>query len=69
MEPVERIEEDIEAEFLQIGRPGVDNIGFGYRKSEAGFWAYHRMADREFQYLASTVQEFLAGWFSGCIIV
>lgn len=67
IEPAERIEEEAEAEFLQVGRPGVDNIGFGYRKGESGFWAFHRMVVWKFQLLAPTVQEFLAGWFGGRI--
>ena len=69
IEPCVRVAEDAGAEFLQIGRPGVDDIGFGYRKGRAGFWAYHRMIRRDFQYLAPTAQEFLAGWFAGRITV
>ncbi len=41
------------------GVRGVDGIGFGYRKGHPGFWAYHRMIDREFQFLAPTIQQFL----------
>ncbi len=69
IEPCERVEEAVDAEFLQVGRPGLDSIGFGYRKGHAGFWAFHRMVDREFQHLAPTVQEFLADWFAGRITV
>lgn len=69
IEPCERVEEELEACFLQIGRPGVDGIGFGYRKCQPGFWAMHRMEGDEFQYLAPTVQEFLDGWFAGRITV
>jgi hypothetical protein len=65
IEPAERVEEEVEAEFLQIGRPGVDSIVFGYRKGKPGFWAYHRMVDQEFQYLAPTIMQFLDGWSSG----
>jgi hypothetical protein len=68
IEPAERVEEDTEAKFLQVGRPGVDSIGFGYGKGHHGFWAYHRM-EREFQYLAPTIQHFLDGWLSGKISV
>ncbi len=57
------------AEFLRVGRPGVDSIGFGYRKEQPGFWAFHPMVDRDFQYLAASIQEFLAGWFAGRITV
>jgi hypothetical protein len=61
--------EECEGEFLQVGRPGVDSIGFGYRRGEPGFWAFHRMVDREFQYLAPSVQEFIEAWFAGRITV
>jgi hypothetical protein len=63
IEPAERVEEDVEAEFLQVGRPGVDSIGFGYRKGHNGFWAYHRMESR-FQWLAPTALQFLDDWLS-----
>ena len=69
IEPAERIEEESEAEFLQVGRPGVDSIGFGYRKGRPGFWAYYRMIDVRFEWLAPTVQDFLEGWLAGRITV
>jgi hypothetical protein len=69
IEACERVEEELEAGFLQVGRPGVDSIGFGYRKGQPGFWAMHRMDGGEFQYLAPSVQEFLDGWFAGRITV
>ena len=69
IEPANRVEEDVGAGFLQIGRPGVDSIGFGYRKGLSGFWAFHRMVDQDFQYLAPTVHDFLARWLSGEISV
>jgi hypothetical protein len=69
IDPCERVEEEPEAEFLQVGRAGVDSIGFGYRKGQTGFWALHRMEGRKFQYLAASVQEFLDGWFAGRITV
>jgi hypothetical protein len=69
IEPSGRAEEDAEAEFLQVGRPGVDSIGFGYRKGQPGFWAFHRMEGGRFQYLAPSVHLFLEGWFSGRITV
>jgi hypothetical protein len=68
IEPAERIEE-LGGEFLQVGRPGVDSIGFGYRKGHPGFWAFHRMVDREFQFLAPTIHQFLDGWHAGQITV
>jgi hypothetical protein len=67
IEPSTGVEEDVQAEFLQVGRPGVDSIGFGYRKNTLGFWAFHRMVDRHFQYLAPSVQAFLDGWAAGQI--
>lgn len=69
IEPADRVEEEAGAEFLQVGRPGVDSIRFGYRKGLSGFWAFHRMGKREFQYLAPSVQEFMEGWFAGRITV
>jgi hypothetical protein len=68
IEPRERVDEEPEMAFLEVGRPGVDSVGFGYRKGQPGFWALHRL-EREFQYLAPTVQEFLNGWLSGSITV
>lgn len=69
IEPSERVEEEAKSEFLQVGRPGVDSIGFGYRKGQPGFWAMHRMEGGRFQHLAPSVQEFLEGWFAGRITV
>jgi hypothetical protein len=69
IEPVERVEEDANVQFLQVGRPGVDKTGFGYRKGRPGFWAYHRMVEERFQYLAPSLALFLEGWLSGRITV
>ena len=69
IESAGQVEEDAVAGFLQVGRPGVDSIGFGYRKGQAGFWAYHRMIDRRFQFLAPTIQRFLDDWSAGRIQV
>jgi hypothetical protein len=69
IEPWERVEESPEAEFLQVGHPGADSIGFGYRKGMGGFWALHRMEGGEFQYLAPTLLRFLDGWLAGSISV
>lgn len=69
IEPRERVEEDKEAQFLQVGSPGVDSIGFGYRKGVTGFWALHRMEGGRFQYLAPSVLQFLDGWLAGTISV
>ncbi len=52
--------------FLQVGRPGVDGIAFGYRLGEPGFWAYYPI-ERDFQLVAPTVQDFLKGWSTGQI--
>lgn len=64
IEPAGRIKEELEVGFLQVGRPGVDSIGFGYREDELGFWALHRITGKEFQYLAPTIQDFLTGWLA-----
>jgi hypothetical protein len=69
IEPADRVEEEAEVEFLQVGRPGVDSIGFGYRKGQPGFWALHRIVEQEFQYLAPTIQDFIEGWLAGRIAV
>lgn len=69
IEPAEHVHEDQDAEFLQVGRLGVDSIGLGYRKGQPGFWAFHRTVDRDFQYLAPSIQEFLDGWLGGWISV
>jgi hypothetical protein len=62
IEPVIRAREYPESAFLQVGRPGVDDIGFGYRRRFNGFWAIHRGAEPHFQQLASTVQDFMQRW-------
>jgi hypothetical protein len=69
IEPHERVEEESDESFLQVGRPGVDGIGFGYCEGRPGFWALHRLVDREYQYLAPTIQDFLEGWFAGRITI
>jgi hypothetical protein len=69
IEPSERVEEEAEAEFLQVGRPGVDSTGVGYRRGKPGSRALRRIEGYEFQHLAPSVQEFLAGWFAGRITV
>ena len=69
IEPADRVEEDREEQFLQVGSPGVDGISFGYRKGMPGFWAFRQVVDREFQYLVPTIQEFLTAWFAGRIIL
>jgi hypothetical protein len=47
--------------FLQIGRPGVDGIGFGYRKGQSGIWAYYPL-ENEFIMICSTLDEFIYKW-------
>jgi hypothetical protein len=61
IEPYERIKEEQHTRFLQVGRPGFDSIGLGYRKGEPGFWAIHRIEGGRFQYLAPSVQALLDG--------
>lgn len=67
-EPADRVHEDVKAAFLQVGSPGVDGIGFGYRRGLPGLWAYHRIELR-FQYLAESVMQLLDGWLANCIEV
>lgn len=68
LEPAERVVEHPDLQFLQIGRPGVDDIGFGYRADHAGFWAYHP-AEGRFQLLAPSLAAFMQGWAAGTIAV
>ena len=67
IEPLDKVEERPGEAFLQVGRPGVDDIGFGYRAHQQGFWALKRMPWVEYQYLAPTMGEFLKGWLAGTI--
>jgi hypothetical protein len=68
IEPLARIEDHADIGFLEVGRPGVDGIGFGYRADEAGFWAYHPM-ERPFQWLAPSLETFIGGWRAGRLTV
>jgi hypothetical protein len=68
IEPGSKAQERPEIGFLQIGRPGFDGIGFGYRSRNPGFWAYHPI-DSRFQLLAPSLDEFLKGWYAGNISV
>ena len=68
IEPFDEVEEHPEIAFLQVGRPGVDGIGFGYRAGLDGLWAYYPMSD-EFEFKASTVRELVEGWLGGRISV
>lgn len=68
LEPLSQIEELDQKGFLQVGRPGVDGIGFGYRAGCEGFWAYYPMEDR-FEILAPSITEFVTGWQAGTITV
>lgn len=68
IESVDEIEELSEIGFLQIGRPGVDGIVFGYRKGGTVIWAYYPMDD-EFSFLCSSVEELVEGWVAGRITV
>jgi hypothetical protein len=68
IEPSTRAEEHGAIGFLQIGRPGVDGIGFGYRLGNPGLWAYHPM-DQRFQWLAPDLAALVDGWQAGRIAV
>lgn len=68
IEPVERYTIIDDQSFLQVGRPGVDGIGFGYRAGMVGFWAYYPQESR-FELLASSVSDFVRGWLGGAISV
>jgi len=68
LEPFSQIEELGQIGFLQVGRPGVDGIGFGYRLGYEGFWAYFPMDDR-FEILSPSIADFAKGWQAGTITV
>lgn len=54
IEPANEIFLAADSEFLQVGRPGVDGIGFGYRRFLDGLWAFHPQ-ECLFQYLSPDV--------------
>jgi hypothetical protein len=66
--PAAEAQQHQEMDFLEVGRPGVDGILFGYRKGRPGFWAFYPI-EREFQLLAENIQAFLKGWDEGRITV
>ena len=68
IEPLSRVEEHADIDFLQIGRPGVDGIGFGYRAGFDGLWAYYPVLG-EFELKASSVGELVERWARGTISV
>jgi hypothetical protein len=68
LEPSTRAEEHAEIGFLEVGRPGVDGIGFGYRRDKPGLWAYHPM-ERRFEWLAPSLTALVDGWQAGRISV
>jgi hypothetical protein len=68
LEPAHRFEYLAEDQFLQVGQPGVDGIGFGYREDQSGFWAFYPQEGR-FQLLAPSVSQFIEGWYAGKITV
>jgi hypothetical protein len=54
--------------FLEIGRPGVDGLSFGYRKGERGLWVHYPYENR-FERLAYSVAEFVGRWNRNEIVV
>ena len=66
IEPASRLVVDSESSLLVIGRPGVDGIIWGYRRSHSGIWAYLPV-DRELRWLASSVCELRSGWEHGTL--
>jgi hypothetical protein len=65
--PFDRIFEDEEAGFLEVGGAGFDGIRFGYRRGQPGIWAYPVAG--EFVQVGETVDSFLQGYLSGAIRV
>ncbi|HUF18874.1 MAG TPA: hypothetical protein VMS12_12595 [Thermoanaerobaculia bacterium] len=68
LEPAHRFEHLADEQFLRVGRPGVDGIGFGYRENQPGFWAFYPQ-EGTFKLLAASVGEFIEGWYAGKITV
>ena len=46
----------------------MDGIDWGYRRGQAGLWAWYP-TDGEFLWLAPTVEALLQGWLAGTITV
>ena len=63
--PLSEAYEDVEHQFLLIGHSGGDGVDFGYRSGHAGLWAYP--VDGEFEFMADTLRELVAGWCSGSL--
>jgi hypothetical protein len=68
IEPLERVYEDQERQFLVIGRPGVDGIDWGYRKGRPGIWA-HYLIENTFVLIAESASILRDGYESGTITV
>jgi hypothetical protein len=68
IESFDEIQQLTGMDFLQVGRPGVGGIGFGYRKALAGIWAYYPIESR-FKYLAPDVAALIKGWCDNSITV
>ena len=66
--PAIEVEEDIENEFLVIGRPGFDGLQFGYRKHKKGLWVHYPI-ENEFTLLAPNIATLADGWINGKISV
>jgi hypothetical protein len=64
--PRGRLHEDEERAFLVVG--GCDVCAWGYRRDQAGVWAWYPIDD-EFRLLAPGIEALLAGWLAGTIRV
>lgn len=62
--PLNDVYEVDEQVFLAIGRSGAGGIDFGYRKNQAGLWAFYPV-EQEFKFMADSIQELVEGWCSG----
>jgi hypothetical protein len=62
--PLSDAYENTDIEFLAVGRSGADGIDFGFRKGQAGLWAFYPY-EGEFKFMATNVQELVEGWCSG----
>ena len=66
--PLDEIEENIEVNFLSIGRSGWGGIDFGYRIEEKGLWVYYPI-EKEFLLVAEDIPKLVEGWQSGRIAI
>jgi hypothetical protein len=66
--PLAEAYEDLDIAFFAVGRSGCGGIDFGYRRGQAGLWAYYPI-DQEFVPIAPTIAELVMQWHSGKVVL